>query len=493
MFRTAKSLSIPVFCLVSKGLLFWSVFLFSTEPLAAQYRASLQGSVTDAQGGVVPGASITLTSKETAITRTATTSNSGVYAISGLAPGPYSLVVEKQGFARKELGNLTIANEQSRAQDVQLDLASQEVQTVTVNASDTPPIETQTATISGTFSSDQIQALPTFGRDPFQAAQLAPGAFGDNARSSGGSGSQNLPGSAGPGGTSGTSSIFATENQVQVVANGTRNSSNNYQVDGASVNSLAWGGAAVITPNQESVKEVTVQSNPYSAENGRNSGAQVLVVSKNGTNEFHGSALFKADRPGLNAYQRYNGPAGNAVQRNNDRFNQWAGSIGGPIVRNHLFFFFSYETVRNSSQTTGLNWYETPQYLSAVQAANPNSVAAKLAGYPGEGVSFNQIIPRSCADAGIASASLCQPVISNGNFIGLDVGSPLRIGYGRPDPGYVNNGNFGVGNGLDGVPDVFYVQTVNPTSTNPQQYNGRMDFQATSKDLIAFSSYYVPV
>ena len=344
-------------------------FLLSIFPLAAQYRAGLQGTVTDSQGGVIPGAQVTLTSKETNIAKTASTSESGVYSITGLAPGDYSLAVTKDGFATKEF-NVGIVNEQSRAQDVQLDLANQATQTVTVSASETPAIETQTATISGTLSGNQIRSLPTFGRDPFQAAQLAPGSFGDNARSSNGSGSQNLPGTAGPGGTSATSSIFQTENQVQVVANGTRNSSNNFQVDGVSVNSLAWGGAAVITPNEESVKEVTVQSNPYSAENGRNSGAQVLVVSKNGTNEFHGSALFKADRPGLNAYQRYNGPS-NTVQRGNDRFNQWAGGLGRRIIKNRLFFFFSYETLLNSSSTPGLNWYETPQFLSAAAAASP--------------------------------------------------------------------------------------------------------------------------
>jgi hypothetical protein len=361
-----------------------------------------------------------------------------------------------------------------------------------VSASGAPAIDTATATISGTFSAAQIQALPTFGRDPFRVAQLAPGSFGDNARNASGGGSQNLPGSAGPGGTSGTSSVFQTENQVQISSNGTRNNSNSFQVDGVEVNSLAWGGAAVITPNEESVKEVTVQSNPYSAENGRNSGAQVLVVSKNGTNDFHGSALFKADRPGLNAYQRYNGPS-NPVQRDNDRFNQWAGSLGGPIVRNHLFFFFSYETLLTSTQSTALNWYETPQYLSAITAAAPNSIAAKFAGHPGEGVSFNQIVPKSCADAGVSNPALCGVVTGpSGQYLGLDVGSPLRSPLGAADPGYVSNGNFGVGGGLDGIPDVFYVQTVNPNNARPEQYTGRVDYQATSSDLIAFSTYYVP-
>src|SRR4051794_40960383 len=488
--RTTSLSSLTAFDLRQLTSLVCSVVFLSTLSFA-QYRASLQGTVTDSQGGVIPGATVTLTSRETNTAKTATTSQAGVYSITGLAPGRYTLSVQAPGFGKKDQ-NIAIANEQARAQDVQLQIAGQAAETVTVSASETPAIETQTATISGTISGNQLRALPTFGRDPFQAAQLAPGAFGDNARNAGGSGSQNLPGSAGPGGTSATSSIFQTENQVQVVANGTRNSSNSFQVDGVSVNSLAWGGAAVITPNEESVKEVTVQSNPYSAENGRNSGAQVLVVSRNGTNEFHGSALLKVDRPGLNAYQRYNGP-NNPVQRNTDRFNQWAGSLGGRIIKNKLFFFFSYETLLNSSSSTALNWYETPQYLSAIAAAAPNNFASRYANYPGMGAAFNQIVFKSCADAGITSASLCQPVFSNGQYAGLDVGSPLRgVRRGVQDPNYVAPGNFGAGGGLDGIPDVFYVQTVNPITLRPQQYSGRADFQATSKDLITFTTYYVP-
>lgn len=246
----------------------------------------------------------------------------------------------------------------------------------------------------------------------------------------------------------------------------------------------------MITPNEESIKEVTVQSTPYSAENGRNSGAQTLVVSKNGTNEFHGSALFRATRPGLNAYQRYNGP-GNPVQKDMDRFNQWAGSIGGPVVRNHLFFFFSYETLRNSTQSLADNWYETPQFLAAAKGV-PNSIASKITGYPGEGVSFNAIIPKTCADAGFTNPAQCQAIFSGGQYQGLDIGSPLRTALGTADPTYVSNGTPGIGSGLDGIPDLMFVQSVNPTANNPQQFNGRMDFQATNRDLITFTTYYVP-
>ncbi len=464
------------------------IALFFATPIAAQFRGGLQGTVTDASGAVVPDAKVTVTNSETNISRETSTDGGGVYSVPSLAPGRYSIKVQKTGFADRVVSDVQLISERVQAQDVQLAVGTQTAQTVTVNASEGPALDTETATVSGTFSNKTVQAMPTFGRDTFQVAALAPGAFGDNSRTNSGA-SQNLPGSQ-HGAPSGTDSIFSTENGIQINANGTRQSSNNIQVDGSSVNSLAWGGAAVITPNKESVKEVTVESTPYNAETGRNSGAQILVVSQNGTNEFHGSALMKFDRPGLNAYQRWNGPDGNPVQKDTDRFNQWAGSLGGPIIKNHLFFFFSYETLRNSSTTNALGWYETPQFLKS--AAAPGSIASKLFAFPGEGASYNLIIPKTCSDAGLG-AGQCQVITQNGQYVGLDIGSPLKkVGLGQQDPSYVSSGIPGTGNGLDGVPDIMYVQSSSPFNAVPQQYNGRMDFQATNKDLIVFSTYYVP-
>jgi len=462
----------------------------------AQYRAGIQGSVTDSQGAVVPDATVTLISQETNVSKQTTSSPSGTYTFNGLAPGAYRLIVEKAGFKKQVLENVRVAAEQMQGVDLQLDVG-QVTESVTVTDV-SPIIDTESGQVAGTITSKQVQTLPTFGRDPFQLLQLAPGVFGDNARGAGGSGSSPMPGNAGPGGSSGTSSIFQTENQVQVSANGTRNISNSFQIDGVEVNSLAWGGAAVITPNEESVKEVKIIANNYSAENGRNSGAQVLVVSQNGTNAYHGSLFLKADRPGLNAYQRWNGPASTnpgtpqqrGLQRDNDRFNQFGGSVGGPIIHNKLFGFFSYETLRNNSVNTTTAWYETPQVL---QLAPAGSIAAKLLTYPGEGVSFNAIIPRSCADTGLAGPGQCQEIATSGQFAGLDIGSPLTSPLGTPDATFLDSGTPGVGNGLDGIPDILAVQTTNPTTNTFAQYNGRIDFQASSKDLIAFSTYIVPV
>ena len=95
---------------------------------------------------------------------------------------------------------------------------------------------------------------------------------------------------------------------MQAIADGQRVSANDYMLDGVSVNSLEWGGAAVITPNPEAVQEITVTSNTYSAQDGRNSGAQVKVISKSGTNSLHGSAFVKFNDKGLNAFNKFEGP-----------------------------------------------------------------------------------------------------------------------------------------------------------------------------------------
>jgi hypothetical protein len=485
------SLSKLIICVTR--LLVCAVFFASAAQ--AQYRASIQGTVTDAQGAVVEGATLTLTAKETNISKTATSASDGIYAFSGLAPGHYSLAVQKTGFKKELLDDVTVTAEQANAVNVQLQVG-QVTEAVTVSGSELPAIDTETGNVAGTLTSDEIQNLPSFGRDPYQLARLAPGVFGDGSTSGDGRGST-LPGSNQISSGS-TGSIFMTENQPQIVAGGTRNNGNSYQVDGVEVNSLAWGGSAVITPNEEAVKEVQIQANPYSAENGRNSGAQVLVVTKNGTNDFHGSAFAKIHRPGLDAYQRWNGPFPGSTApfghlRDNNRFNQFGGSVGGPIFKNKLFFFYSMEQLRNVVNGSGPSgWYDTPQFDSLVASNAPSSIAAKFMGLPGSAVKFTQINPVTCAQAGLTEGTNCVTVKdSGGNIIGLNVGSPTNAALGTKSSSSLGGGLCN-GTTIPCTPDIFNVSTLQSDRNIATQYNGRLDYQATSKDLVAFSIFWVP-
>lgn len=458
----------------------------------AQYRAGLQGTVTDPSGAVVPGATVTIVDKETNQTQKGTTDGAGNYTFNRLAPAPYTVTVEAKGFAPKTVDNVSIVGETMQGLNISLEAeGGQQSITVTDTA---PAINTATGTISGTISAEQLQTLPSSNRDPYQLLRLAPGSLGDGSQSGSGQ-SYSLPGNGGIGGSSGSSSIFAVENRAQTQGNGVRVSGNSFQIDGSQVNSLAWGGGAVITPNEESVKEVQTQTSPYDATVGRNSGSQVLIVSKNGTNQFHGSAFIKFHRPGLNAYQRWNGPGSEGdrdrLLRDNNRFNQIGGSIGGPVWKDHIFFFFSYEELRNSGRDQATHWYETPEYDQLVAQAKKGGVSAAITGYPGESVNYQSVASTSnCSFVGL-SAAYCRTVPYKGGTA-IDVGSPLPTTLGTSDPSYVSNNAPGIGGGFDGVPDLFYVNTANPSNSTNQQFNGRLDWQLNPRDLIAYTVYWVP-
>ncbi|HEX3893129.1 MAG TPA: carboxypeptidase regulatory-like domain-containing protein [Terracidiphilus sp.] len=477
----------------------WWLFLFVVlvgggQSAQAQFNASLRGTVTDQTGAIIPGATVSLLDKETNQIHTFVTDQGGLFNFSALAPDHYSLSVERDGFKKKNVDQVVLIPEQSNVLNVQMEIGNAQ-ETVTVNGSAAPLLDTGTATESATISSEEIQHLPSFNRDVFQLAQLAPGTFGDASQSAGG-GSYELPGNQGPGGSgSGTSGIFQTENGPQIQARGGQYETNGISVDGISTVSAVWGGTSVITPSEDSVQDVKVVSNSYDAEVGRFSGSQIQVTSKSGTNDLHGSAFFKASRPGLNAYQRWNGlgsttpgtPAARGLNRDENRFNNYGGSLGGPFWRNHLFAFFNYETSPLAATATGQSWYETPEFDSS--AASSSSIASQYLTYKGEGVASGGMVQATCAQIGLSEGVNCATTPN-----GLDVGSPLTSALGTQDPTYGGSTNSpGVGGGLDGVPDMALFSTVNPTTTTQQQYNGRLDAQVRERDHLAFAIYWVPV
>jgi hypothetical protein len=457
-----------------------------------QYRTSIQGVVTDATGAVVPGATLTLTNPATGEKQVRTSNDTGVFNFNALAASArFRLQVEKQGFEKKVIDNVELIPDQANSLTVQLSIGAAS-QTVQVDGSSVPAIDTETASVTGTITSNQVDHMPSFGRDVFQLIQLAPGVFGDGAQGSGG-GSENIPGVQGPGGTGGNTGIFATENGPQALAHGGQYENNSITIDGISTTSAVWGGTTVITPSEDSVESVKVVSDGYDAENGRFSGAQIQVTSKSGTNQFHGSAFFTAHRPGLDAYQRFNGP-NNSVLRDDSFFDQFGGSIGGPIWKNKVFGFFNYETVRTppSVPSTGNGWYETSAFASSAPA---NSISGQYLGFPGSGVVSKGINPSTCANAGLIEGVNCATISGQG----LDIGRPLTSSLGTQDFGWTSPGTPGTGgdglggaNNLDGIADIANFITVSNSTSSKAQYNGRLDADVTQKDHIGFSIYWVP-
>ena len=471
----------------------------------AQFRASITGTVTDTSGAVVPGATLTLTDNGTNAKQVRTSDNNGFYSFNALPPDHFTLDVTKDGFQARQFADLQLNAEQANSINVQLTVGTK-AETVTVSGSAEAALDTDTPNLGQSISEREIQHMPVYQRDVTSLIQLAPGVLADGAKQGGGGGFQS-PGtqtgaSSGGGGNLGhSSSIFATENGASANTNGGQFQTNGYTVDGISTVSAVWGGSTVVTPSQDSVGNVKVVTNAYDAENGRFSGALTQITSKGGTNDLHGSFFIQITRPGLNAYQRWNGPASvqafdpatgakltpaqRGLLRDEDRYNQLGGSIGGPIWKNKIFAFFAYEGQSQTVPATGTGWYMTSALASL---APTNSISSKYLNFPGAAVLGTVIGSATCINAGLTEGVNCRTIPGQG----LNIGSPLTNGLGKQDLTYVNPGTPGVGNGLSNTPDIANYTTQNPTSSDFKQYNGRLDADVTSKDHLAFAIYWVP-
>jgi len=466
--------------------------LLSAALAHAQYRTSIQGVVTDPTGAVVAGAKLTLTTPATGQKQERVSNETGVFNFNALAAAKFRLVVEKDGFQKKVIENLELVPEQPNSLTVQLALGAAST-IVTVDASATPLLDTETATIQGVVTDNQVQHMPSFGRDVFQLIQLAPGMFGDGAQGNGG-GAEQLPGTQGPGGTGGNAGIFATENGPQSLANGGQYENNGYTIDGISTTSAVWGGTTIITPTEDSVDNVKIVANGYDAENGRFSGAQVQVTSKSGTNDVHGSAFFTIHRPGLNAYQRFNG-LHQSVLKDPNFFDQFGGSVGGPIWKNKIFGFFAWESVRSpqSEPVTANGWYDTAAFDALAPAG---SISSTYLTFPGSAVNSQGINPSTCVNAGLTEGANCITIPGQG----LNIGTPLTANLGGQDLGWVSPASPGTGGDGSGgaenldpnTADIANYVTTSSTNFLKNQYNGRVDADVTGKDRIGFAIYWVP-
>jgi hypothetical protein len=476
-----------------------AIFVFCTGAASAQFNASLSGSVLDPTQAVIPGASLTLTNTATQATQTVQSGSGGVYRFSELPPGTYNLKVTASGFQQNLIAGVSIAAETPRNVDVTLQLGKEST-TVNVNANTIPLLQTSDASIGATIDGSEIEKLPTFGADPYEQLRTAPGITGDGARQ-GNANATYLPNGAGPGGSN--SGVFQTENQVQISAAGQPVSDNTFLIDGVTVDSLTHGGSAVVTPNEEAVGAITVVATSYDASDGRNSGAQIKVVSKSGTNQLHGSAFFLYDEPGLNAYNKFGGPTpGTPKIRNANKQRTWAGSLGGPIIKDKLFLFASYEEYKQANSSFTSTYVETPQYRASVTGQRAGTPSAIIAGAPGVTPRIISVLTPSCT--GINQYNLNATITANACQVvggGIDVGSlygtagaypPNTIVAGSPVIGGTQYGPTyqQVGDGLDGVPDLENVLVSTPSQSRGNQYNARLDWQITPKDLVAGSVYF---
>ena len=310
------------------------VFVFVSVAAFAQAGA-LGGTITDASGAVVSGAQITATNKMTGEKRTAQTSDSGAYSIPNLPVGTYQVLLEKSGFKPVLFDNVNISVAQIVPLNGKFEVGSVQ-ETVTVAGTQEAPVETESTQLSNLVDQQRIKDLPLLTRNPYELVLLSPG-------------------------TAQTNSVIGG-----ITVNGARERNNNFMLDGVDNNDTSVPGilGGVLDANPESTQEFRVITNTFNAEFGRNTGAIVDVVTKSGTNEFHGNAYW---------FGRYNGFGGardwfNRVGTPQDPYvrNQFGYSFGGPIRKNKTFFFFNEELQRFRTSLTNTATVPTTQFRSGV-------------------------------------------------------------------------------------------------------------------------------
>jgi hypothetical protein len=319
---------------ISSFLTFLTFALAATCALAQSNRAVILGTVTDPSGPAIAGAKVTVQNQNTNISATVTTSPEGQYTVTNLEPGAYRVTVTAQGFTEKSVRDITVFVNQTAGVDVSVEVGAVSTR-VEVEAA-TPIVQSETSSSGQVVDSKQVVTMPLDGRSSiYGLLALTPGVM--------------------------------TAGQNPVISGGIWFGATNMTVDGVSDIDTGNERLGPVVPSLESIGEFKVIASGASAEFGRG-GAQVLVQTKSGTNEFHGS-LFEFNRNRLLAAKNFfaTGLPKPAFNRN-----EYGGSLGGPVLKDKLFFFGSFEGLRRVTSTPVI----TAQPTDALKAGNFSGLAA---------------------------------------------------------------------------------------------------------------------
>jgi len=361
--------------------------LFTVQAIAQNSTTgAISGTITDPSNAVVANATVTLLNTETGVTTTGSTSASGAYNFPLLLPGNYKVTVKQQGFRTTEQ-TAPVAVGQTSTVNIHLVVGqSSEVLEVTGAA---PLIQTEDANISTSFSAKQVDLLPNGGNDLTAVANTAPGVQ-INTSSGGGYGNFTAFG------------LPATSNLFTV--NG--NDENDPYLN------LNNSGATNLLLGKNEIQETSVVSNGYTGQYGRMAGAQVDYATKSGTNSWHGNMMYYFNSGGMNANDWFNNQSATPLPQENN--NQWAASIGGPIVKDKLFFFFDTEGLRYILGTAQQTTVPTAAFASAVE----NNLPANSAIWNGVELDNSQAFYTQMFNAYLGAPGLNRAVPVDNNFDG---------------------------------------------------------------------------
>jgi hypothetical protein len=399
--------------------------VFSTCASAQNSNGRIVGTIYDQTGAIVPGVHIVVTNTGTRVSRETTSDSSGFYQVLSLPIGSYTVSATQKGFNPVTTTANSLEINQSLKIDIKLQVGAN---TETVTVESTPAtVETINPTMGSTISEREIGNAPLNGRNALDLALLQPGVLPADNPGNGGAASANM--------------AFSIS--------GGRNDSNTFILDGGANNDLLDNGV-VYNPNPDSIQEFKVLTSNFGAEYGRNGGGIVTVVTKSGTNNFHGSAFEFNRNTAYNANDFLSNSQG--APRGVLKRNQYGGTFGGPIKKDKLFFFLSYQGQRqNQLVPSDVGSTFTPAELKGDFSASPNqaNVAAFLVANP-----FFQ--PNAALAAnGIIDPTKIDPVAQSYIKAGLIPTSSLPKGV---------------------------ISFQNPAQDNRDEFTGKFDWELSSKD-----------
>src|SRR6266403_3079788 len=385
---------------------------------------NLIGTVTDPQGNAVAGAKVTVTSLTKNTAYEAITNESGNYSVTHLIPDTYRVHVEAPGFKTYDVASVVVSADSSANVDAPLQVG-EVTQTVEVTG-EIPQLQTDRADVDIQFNQKYVEDLPILNRNFTNFELLSPG-------------TQKLPGF----------SHAATENPQgggQIQVNGQHFSGTNFELDGTD-NQDPILGIIVVNPNLDAIGEAKIALQDYDAESGKATSGIIRVQTKSGTNDFHGSGFYYYRDSAQQARDPFTNKPG--VPLPAATWKQFGGSVGGPILKNKLFFFGDYQGTKQTAGITNLYTVPTPE---VVQTCNPATNAASATpglcdlseylnafGPPVGGIPSGQIFDPTTGDS--ASGSGRTPFANNMipiGMIGQNVGNVLAL-FPTPTAAGVNN------------------------------------------------------
>ncbi len=404
---------------------------------------AITGTVTDATGAVVPNVIVTMTNAGTNQTRTATTSADGLYRFNLLEPGVYRARFSVTGFKTAEVGSIAVTVTETLALDRSLEIGSQTEQ-VTVEAT-AETLQTASSTLGTTVPANTIASMPLSSRNFTQILGMSAGVAADV----------------------GNAAVFGRGTGAMSV-NGAAPEKNNYQMDGVPIDNAVGNGSGrdeglytgIAIPNPDAVQEFKIQTSTYDASYGRNPGANVNVVTKSGANQLHGSLFEFLRNEALNAndfFYNRDSPASRTTKQVLKQ-NQFGGTAGGPLKKDKLFYFGSYQGTRQRNSVA-------PQgFTSATLFPVPGGDRSRA--------TFRQEL----------GAAMCGFVPTRGMRIACD-GSNINpvaialLNVKLPDGSY-----YIPGSGTSGSAQRFFVI---PAKFTEDQYIANVDWVATAKHTLA--------